>query len=139
MSTHYPSCLTLHGLQLSVHLGRWDEERARRQPIALFIKLFFPTAPETCDEDGAKVFCYDVLCAALAEFVEQKNFLHIEYLARQLFEAIRANMRDQMGPSYDDVRVWVRLHKFGAPIPALTGGASFVYTDLPEGVAIAHE
>ncbi len=139
MTTAYPSSLTLHQLHLSVNLGRWDNERVRLQPIAVSIKFFFPELPATCLDDGAKVFCYDNLCAHLADAVADKHFHHIEYLTVQLFHAIRANMRSQMGEEYDAVRVWVRLHKFGAPIPSLTGGASFVYSDLPEGVAIAYE
>lgn len=139
MNATYPVCLTLHRLHLSVNLGRWDDERARLQPVEISIKFFFPAPPEACTDDTAEVFCYDDLSADLARFVEKKNFLHIEYLTVQLFEAVRANMHRQMGSAYDDVKVWVRLHKIGAPIPALTGGASFVYTDLPEGVALAHE
>lgn len=139
MNHAYPACLSLHRLHLSVNLGRWDDERARLQPVEVSIRFFFPVLPEACENDNAKVFCYDQLSLALSEFVAGKHFLLIEHLTVQLFKAIRSNMRAQMGEGYDPVKVWVRLHKFGAPIPALTGGASFVYTDLPEGVITAHE
>lgn len=139
MNAVYPACLTLHRLHLSVKLGRWDDERARLQPVEVSIKFFFPEPPAACAEDTADVFCYDELAAALAEFVQEREFLHIEYLAAQLHAAIRAQMHRQMQGAYEAVRVWVKLHKIGAPIPSLIGGASFVYTDLPEGAAIAHE
>lgn len=139
MASSYPACLTMHKLLLSVHLGRWDDERARRQPVELSVKFFFPELPEICMNDNAKVMCYDDLSKELGEFVEDKEFLLLEYMTLQLFHVVRANMERQMGDAFKGVKVWVRLHKFNAPIPALTGGASFVYSDLPEGVAIAHE
>lgn len=137
--SRYPACLTMHRLHLSVNLGRWEDERARAQPIEVSVKFFFPELPLACTEDKSDIMCYDDLSAELGTYVADKNFLHIEYLAVQLFQVVRGNMCRQMGAAYDNVKVWVRVHKFNAPIPSLTGGASFVYTDLPEGTAIAHE
>lgn len=137
MPQHYPACLTMHKLHLSVKLGRWDEERARRQPVEVSVKFFFPALPSAALEDTAQVMCYDALSAALAEYAEGKEFRHIEYLTVQLYHVIRDRMRRQTGDACDAVKILVRLHKCNAPIPALTGGASFVYTDLPEGLARA--
>lgn len=139
MTQCYPACLTMHKLHLSVNLGRWDDERARLQPVEVSVKFFFPELPPASLEDSAQVMCYDDLSVELADYVKDKNFLLIEYLTVQLHKVIRDNMRRQMGDVYEPVKVWVRLHKFNAPIPSLTGGASFVYTDLPEGVAVASE
>jgi FolB domain-containing protein len=139
MSQRYAACLTVHRLNLSVRLGRWDEERVRAQPVELTIKFFFPEPPPAGMEDTAEVMCYDRLASLLVDYVRDNTFLHIEYLAVRLFEEIRAHLNAQPEKEYAHARLWVRLHKINAPIPSLTGGASFVYTDLPEGVAIAHE
>ncbi len=139
MSVSYPACLNLYKLHLSVYLGRWDEERARLQPVEVSVKFFFPELPPASRQDDSEVMCYDALAAELETYVKDKRFLHIEYLTIQLYEAIRANMLHQMGDAYREVKIWIRMHKIGAPIPALTGGASFVYTDLPDGVLLGSD
>ncbi len=132
----YCATLAIHRLRLMVNLGRWDDERAERQPIEVTVKLHFPSLPEAYyTDDNDDVFCYDNLATDIKTFVADRQFNLIEYLTQELHKLTRANIVTQRGEDYA-AGVWVTVHlnKCDPPIDGLMGGSSFTFTDLPEGL-----
>lgn len=132
--THYPAILQLNRLRLSVHLGASESERAQPQAVEVDIHFFLPELPDGATDDHSEHYiCYGTLSEALIGMVEGRSFRLVEYLAHQLYTKTREYLVTQYGASYaDSIHIRVQLHKLMPPVPALLGGASFVYSDVPK-------
>jgi dihydroneopterin aldolase len=132
---HYNSCLSINRLRLSVHLGVGEGERSKPQPIEITARLYFPELPNACHNDNAVFICYDMICSALLEYAENKEFKLIEYLTLRLTEVIKASLQAQIGEKANHAKLWIKLHKCIPPVPYMLDGASFIYSDLPESIS----
>jgi FolB domain-containing protein len=128
--THYAHILSANRLQLAVNLGFYTGERAKPQPVEICFRLYFPEEPPFGSDDDAEFIDYGMVCKALKDFVDGREFKLVEFMAMELFRHLRA-LLDGRGAS--DVKLWLRLNKISAPVPGLTGGASFIHCDLPVG------
>jgi len=132
--TYYPAILQLNRLRLCVHLGVPEDERAQPQTVEVDIHFFLPALPECAENDHSEQYiCYGTLSDALIRFVKGKSFHLIEYLTHQLY----IQTREYLAECFDAdraqaIKIRVRLHKIAPPVPALSGGASFIYSDLPQ-------
>lgn len=129
----YIAVLSINALRLPVHLGVEASERERAQPVEVTAQLYFESLPECAEDDESDTFiCYDVICSSLSNYVQGKEFRFIEYLCMDLYRVIRTHLEDQLGEeAAKAVKLWVKLHKCVAPVPYMTGGAHFIYSDFP--------
>ncbi len=51
---HYPHIFSINRLHLAVHLGYYDAERKKPQPVEVTLRLYFPEAPACARDDFAK-------------------------------------------------------------------------------------
>ncbi len=130
---HYPYLFTINRQELSVHLGYYVAERGKKQRVAVDIRLYFSKAPVCAVTDTAPFIDYGILCQAMKDFVEQKEFALIEHLASELFVLLRGILNTHCA---DEIRLWLRLTKLTTPISGLADGASYILTDLPAGASI---
>lgn len=128
--THYAHILTLEQLEILTHLGFYDEERGKRQRVAISLRIYFPKAPACAQDDYAKFMDYGALANHLIAWVTQGEFRLIEYMGMQAFQCVRAYLDTH---HCADARLWLKLTKCDAPVPNLNGGASFIHSDLPAG------
>lgn len=133
--THYAHILTLDHLELMAHVGFYDEERGKRQRIALALRLYFPEAPACCEDDHAKFLDYGALANHLTAWGEAGEFRLIEYMGKQAYHEVRRYLDQRDCAS---VHVSLRLTKCTTPLPNLKNGASFLYSDLPAGSTVAY-
>ncbi len=133
--THYAHILTLEHLEMLSHVGFYDEERGKRQRIAISLRLYFPKAPDCCEDDHAKFLDYGALAKFLTEWCEAGEFRLIEFMGMQAFRSVRGYL-DAHGCA--DVPLWLKLTKCTTPVPNLKAGASFIHTDLPPGATTAY-
>lgn len=131
--THYAHILTVDRLQLAANLGFYTGERAKAQPIEVSFRLYFPTMPAYGSDDEAEFLDYGVVCKWLSDFVTDREFKLLEFLAMELFRQVRKGL-DVGG--HKDVKLWLRMNKVAAPVPGLTGGASYIHCDLPAGATV---
>ena len=122
--THTYSCLHLRGIELLVHLGCFDEERAKLQKILIDIKVVFPEPPDGCKTDQLNdTYCYDTLIQTLITATSNKEFNLIEHVAAYIDSMIRNTFPKQ-------TRLQVSVHKDPRTyIPNLTQGVIFTYGD----------
>lgn len=132
--THYAHLLTVNRLQLAAHIGFYTGERAKPQPIEVSFRLYFPDAPDCAVNDEAHFIDYGALCKLLREYIEGKEFKLVEFMASDLFRYLRKVMDAQGGGA---IKLWLSLNKVAAPVPGLTGGASFIHSDLPPNATVA--
>lgn len=130
MTTHYAYMVQVNRLQIGVNLGFYTAERAKPQPVEISFRLYFPEIPPYGIDDHADFLDYAVVCKAVEDFVTAKPFKLIEFMGMEVHRHLRAFL-DARGLSH--IKVWVQLNKIAAPVPGLTGGASFVHSDLPAG------
>ena len=118
------SCLHLRGIELLVHLGWFDQERANLQKILIDIKVVFPEPPDGCKTDNLKdTYCYDTLIQTLIAATSDKEFNLIEHLAAYIDGVIRNTFPNQ-------TRLQISVHKDPRHyIPNLTQGVIFTYGD----------
>jgi FolB domain-containing protein len=128
--THYAYVLVANRLQLAVHLGFYTGERAKPQPVEISFRLYFPQAPAQADNDEAEFIDYGMVCKSIHDFVAVREFKLVEFMAMEVFRHLREVIDGRGGQA---IRLWVKLNKIAAPVPGLTGGASFVHSDLPAG------
>ena len=125
----YPFSLQVDALTVPVTLGVGDEERAAKQDVRVWVKLFYPKPPAAAGQDMADYLCYDDLCARLLTAAAAKPYHLIEFLCADFFRLLRS-----MAP--EEVRLWIKVQK-SLPqglVAYDVEGASVIYTDLPEGV-----
>ena len=127
---HFAHILTVNRLRLMVHLGFYEEERVKLQPVEISVRIYFPEAPACALDDHAKFLDYGALCAAITAWATSQQFRLVEYMGMQCFTTIREYM-DSRG--YGHLKLWVQLTKCEPPVPNLQGGASFIHSDVPVG------
>ena len=128
--THYAHVLTLNRLEMQAHIGFYEEERNKKQPIEVSFRLYFPSAIACNTDDHAPFFDYAKLAKAMQEFVDSQKFNLIEFMAMELFQHLRKHIDEMSGT---DVKLWLHLNKIKAPVEGLKDGASFIHSDLPPG------
>lgn len=126
--THYAHVLVANRLQLAVNLGFYTGERAKPQPVEVSFRMYFPTAPAQATNDEAEFIDYGMLCKSVHDFVSPREFKLVEFMAMEVFRHLR-EVLDAHGGSA--IKLWLKLNKIAAPVPGLTGGASFIHSDLP--------
>lgn len=127
---HYASILSVNRLRLMVHLGFYEEERVKLQPIEISVRFYFPETPACARDDHAKFLDYGAMCAALSKWATSQQFRLVEYMGMQCFDFVREYL-DQRG--YGHLKLWLQFTKCEPPVPGLEGGASFVHADVPIG------
>jgi dihydroneopterin aldolase len=133
MTIAFSSAFLIDDIRLMAHLGIYDAERATRQPIAISIRLYFPSPPAWTFDDTVNFFDYQILVEQLTEMVEVRSFRLIEYMAQESLALIRKHL-DSIDASH--FKIWLKLTKLAPPIASVKGGASFVMTDLPIGAPV---
>lgn len=123
------SVLCLNGLEYEVRLGVTAQERAVPQPIRVDIRLYYQDTPPACRDDHSTEFsCYHTIADRLHGFLCGYEGKLLEYLGQELFREVREAVTD-------DAQVWLRVTKVRTPVEHLTGGVSFVLSDLPVAVS----
>ncbi len=132
--THYAHMVSVSRLQAHAHLGFYTGERAKSQPIEICFRLYFPDAPICSGNDEADFIDYGALCKLLTDYIAAHDFKLIEFMGADLHRQLRADL-DARGGAH--IKLWLRLNKVAAPVPGLTGGASFTHCDLPAGATVS--
>lgn len=118
----FTSCLTLHDLELCLHLGWPENERLKEQTVSVDIEIFFPNPPKACVSDKLEdTFCYSALVKKIREALCHRHFHLIEYLAKELYDVIITAV-----PNENDVYIQITKKP---NIPGLKGGVTFTYTN----------
>jgi len=116
------SSLSLNGLQLSVFLGVYPEEKIKQQTVTIDARLRFPEPPKACQSDRLDdTYCYDKIIKHLKEKLADRRFQLVENFAQTLYELLK-------GYFPEGVRLAVRVTKQPG-IPELTRGVTFEYGD----------
>ncbi|MDR3478201.1 MAG: dihydroneopterin aldolase [Gammaproteobacteria bacterium] len=116
------SHITLSGLELPVHLGWPDTERADPQIVRLDVHFSFPEPPLGCTSDHLNdTQCYDALVSQIKVKIFSKPFRLIEHLGHEIYQTIKAALSP-------DIQVSIRVKK-QTEIPHLTAGVTFYYGD----------
>lgn len=122
---HTVATIHLRGIELSLHLGWGDTERAQRQGILVDVVLCFATPPKACDTDNLRdTYCYDELIQSLTHETEPREFRLIEHLAAHLYHFIKKNL-----PRCEKVSVAIEKDP-RSYIPNLTRGVVFTFGDV---------
>ncbi len=122
MQTSATSSLTLNGLQLSVFLGVYPEEKIRQQTVQIDARIRFPEPPLACQTDRLEdTFCYDEIIKYLKEKLAARRFQMVENFAQTLYELLK-----EFFPA--GVALSVRVTKQPS-ILELTQGVTFEYGD----------
>jgi FolB domain-containing protein len=127
---HYSHIFSINRLHLAAHLGYYDAERRKPQPVEVTLRLYFPEAPPCARDDYGRFIDYDKLAAAIYGLAEAREFRLIEYMTMEVYDVVRRYVNEHASA---DVKLWLRLTKLATPVPHLTGGASFTTSDLPAG------
>ncbi|MFM9890428.1 MAG: dihydroneopterin aldolase [Rickettsiales bacterium] len=127
---HYAQMLTVNRLRLEVHLGFYEAERLKKQPVEICLRLYFAQAPDASTDDHAHFIDYGAMCAALSDYVTSRDFRLVEFMAHDVFRHMRTWVDGQGGNA---VKLWLKLNKCEAPVPNLQDGASYILSDLPAG------
>ncbi len=131
---HYAHMIAVSRLQASAQLGFYTGERAKPQPVEVCFRLYFPQAPAASSNDEADFIDYGQVCKVITDYIAQNEFKLIEYMGAVLFREVRAELDRRGGTG---IKLWLRLNKIAAPVPGLTGGASFIHCDLEPGATVA--
>lgn len=116
------SSLTLNGLQLSVFLGVYPEEKIKPQPVSIDARVRFLEPPPACHTDRLEdTYCYDKIIKHLKENLSARRFQLVENLAQTLYELLKVYFPP-------GVVLSVRITKQPS-IPELTRGVTFEYGD----------
>jgi len=111
-------------LQLQVHLGCSQEERAAPQEVRVSLDLGFTESPPAESTDKLEqTICYAQLSEALKELVKCEEFCLVEKMARRFYETLKVNL-----PNSTFLRV--RAHKAHPPVESLKGGVIYTCGDF---------
>ena len=133
MAIHYPYVLSLNKLRLDAFLGFYDDERARQQPVEICLRLYFPQPPAYALDEKLKFLDYAVLCKAIKDYIDARNFRLIEFMTSEIFNHVRSFLNER---GLGDAKIWFSLNKVAAPVPGLTGGAAYTQSDLPPDATV---
>lgn len=115
------SSISLHALELLVHLGWTEGERSQAQIVTLDAVIQFANPPKACATDQLEdTYCYDYLVTTLKTHLITQSFRLIEHLSQQIYLWLKTLL-----PM--DSSISVRITKQ----PAITqlAGVSFSYGD----------
>lgn len=111
--------LTIDDLELWVHLGCSDGERATPQPVLLSLALRFDAPPRACESDElVDTICYAELSDVARTVTSAREFNTVESMAWEIARSLRERLPGS-------VRLTLRLAKPRAPVPGLRGGVAF--------------
>jgi dihydroneopterin aldolase len=114
--------LRVQALEVPVHLGCLDDERAATQLIRIDVEISFPTAPEACRTDQlADSVNYDTIAAVLRATAADRPYRMLEHFAAVVLGAVRQRVDRSIGLA-------IVVTKYPA-IEGLTGGVSFTIED----------
>lgn len=125
---HYAHMVLVNRLQMQTYLGFYTGERAKPQTVEVSFKLYYPEAPAHTQDDEADFIDYGQLCKGLTDLAAARSYKLIEFMGAELFRHLRADL-DARGAGH--IKLWLRLNKITTPVPGLTGGASYMHSDLP--------
>lgn len=115
--------LTVRGIKLAIHLGCTADERLKPQAVEIDVSIRFDPPPRGMVTDRLEdTVCYSTLVDAIKAVVAGREFSLVEYLATEIFHALR-----QIVEPPNKLRV--RVLKVAPPIPELTRGAEFTVGD----------
>ena len=109
-----------------MHLGCTKEEKLFTHLVSIDIDLFFHPIAVTTDRVEDTI-CYRKIVEHIQEYVQDKKFNLIEYLARSLHRSICV-LIEKEGHSISDLHITV--HKVNPPVPGIYGGVYFTYCGL---------
>src|SRR5687768_6359745 len=111
--------LSLRGLEVEVHLGCTQPERARLQRISISATIRFERAPRACESDElSETVCMAALAEALGNVCRTREFSLLEHLTQELHaRALTLVPRDG--------ECELEVTKLTPPIANLTGGFAF--------------
>lgn len=113
------SILSIHALELQIHLGVSASERQQAQRVELDIDLEFAEIPRVVMNDQVEdVLCYDQLTKRIKKELELQEFLHIERLAGAALSILQ-----ELDPKPKQVSVEVK--KFTPPMDQKVEAVSF--------------
>ena len=111
--------LSLRGLEVEVHLGCTQLERARPQRVSISATIRFERAPRACESDDlSETVCMAALAEALGDVCRTREFALIEHLTHELH--VRA-----LALVPRDGECELEVIKLTPPIANLTGGFAF--------------
>lgn len=111
--------LSLRGLEVDVHLGCTQPERARLQRISISLAIRFERAPRACESDElSETVCMAALAEAIADVCRTREFALLEHLAHELHARVLT-----LVPR--DGECELEVTKLSPPIANLTGGFAF--------------
>lgn len=111
--------LSLRGLEVDVHLGCTEPERARPQRISISLAIRFERAPRACESDElSETVCMATLAEALGAVCRAREFALLEHLTQELHARALT-----LVPC--DGECELEVIKLTPPIANLTGGFAF--------------
>lgn len=111
--------LNVRGVQLFVHLGYTEAERAQKQEVLADIELYFSKEPLATKTDQLKdTICYHTLIVDLRNFVGQKHFAMVEKLSADIFDFLS----QKLGSSS---KIRLSITKTHPPVDGLLGGVEY--------------
>jgi dihydroneopterin aldolase len=111
--------LSLRGLEVDVHLGCTEPERARPQRISISLAIRFERAPGACESDDlSETVCMAALAEALGDVCRTREFALLEHLTQELHTRALT-----LVPC--DGECELEVTKLTPPIANLTGGFAF--------------
>lgn len=132
---HYGSSFIIERLMLDASIGVYESERQHKQPVALSVRLYFPSLPGGVADDSATFIDYSALSKRLTTLIASKHYQLIEYMAGELFADARDYVNAHGG---EKVALWLKLTKCKPEVEHLIDGASFVLSDLaPDATVVA--
>jgi len=121
--TIHTSSIELSEIELNLHLGWPDNERAHKQKIHVNLLLQFTQPPAACvTDDLTDTYCYDSLVQMIVKEVEAKEFRLIEHLGFHIYQIIKKSE-----PNIHAIKVSI-IKK--PQVARLTGGVVFTYGDV---------
>ncbi|MFI5342713.1 MAG: dihydroneopterin aldolase [Chlamydiales bacterium] len=110
------------GLRLWISLGCSVEEKSNPQPVDVDIRINLSKEPFGCHSDQLiDVICYKAITEQVIEFVKNRSFNLIEFLAARIFETV-AKQIDRKGALIEIV-----ITKPNHPVPHVQKGIVFKY------------
>lgn len=125
---HYATHFSINRLQMEAHLGVTAAERKKPQPVAVSLRLYFPSMPAcTIDDDGVFID-YHALSDMISHAITGSEYKLIEFMAKALFDLARNYLNAH---NAQEVALWLKLTKLTPAVAHLQEGAAFVLCDLP--------
>ena len=118
-TTSARASLRVDDLEIAVHLGVPDAERASAQTIRVSFEIVFPTVPTAAaDDDIHGTIDYGIVSHELIEVARERPYRTIEHLGETCFGKVLCHL------TAPGTRLRLNVRKF-PPIDGLKGGAAF--------------